>query len=128
MNSAAIPTRHVSSSPPPPLPTTQANTDPRSKQESSMNRNRIAATTLTLAGAMTLILTGCSTAGSGGGKIPRLAMGAPGEAQIAVWNSVADQFKKANPEWSVELNFQNDDLYETIGLPNLLNGRKAPDI
>jgi len=45
-----------------------------------------------------------------------------------VWNSVADQFKKANPEWSVELNFQNDDLYETIGLPNLLNGRKAPDI
>ena len=26
------------------------------------------------------------------------------------------------------MNYQDDDLYQTIGLPNLLSGRNAPDI
>jgi raffinose/stachyose/melibiose transport system substrate-binding protein len=61
-------------------------------------------------------------------KVLRVAMGSPGEAQIKVWQDVAAQFEKTNPEWKVDLNFQKDDLYETIGLPNLLSGRNAPDV
>ena len=55
-------------------------------------------------------------------------MGSPGEAQIRVWESVAEQFEAANDGWKVDLNFQDDDMYQTIGLPNLLNGRNAPDV
>jgi len=58
----------------------------------------------------------------------RIAMGSPGEAQIRVWDDVAKQYMAAHPETKVEINYQQDDLYETIGLPNLLAGRNAPDI
>jgi raffinose/stachyose/melibiose transport system substrate-binding protein len=58
----------------------------------------------------------------------RLAMGSPGEAQIAVWEATKAAFEDANPNVTVELNFQEDDLYETIGLPNLLNSGDAPDV
>ena len=58
----------------------------------------------------------------------RIAMGSPGEAQIAVWNAVAKQFMAAHPDTKVELNFQQDDLYETIGEQNLLTGKNPPDI
>ena len=73
--------------------------------------------------------------GGGGGsssdpaeKVIRIAMGSPGKAQMRVWNSVADQYEKAHPGWQVEINFMDDDQYQTVGLPNLLNGRQAPDI
>ncbi|MEV8252690.1 extracellular solute-binding protein [Rhodoglobus sp. NPDC076762] len=79
--------------------------------------------------ATALILTGCSAAGeSSDDTVLRIAMGSPGEAQIRVWDDVAAQFEAANPDVTVEMNYQNDDLYQTIGLPNLLNGRNAPDI
>jgi raffinose/stachyose/melibiose transport system substrate-binding protein len=58
----------------------------------------------------------------------RVAMGSPGPAGIAVWEDIAAQFEAANPGVDVEMNFQDDDLYQTIGLPNLLAGRNAPDI
>ncbi len=58
----------------------------------------------------------------------RVAMGSPGEAGIRVFNSVAAQFSEMHPGVTVEMNYQDDDLYETIGLPNLLAGRNAPDI
>ncbi len=61
-------------------------------------------------------------------NVLRIAMGSPGEAQIRVWDDVAAQFEAANPGTKVEMNYQEDDLYQTIGLPNLLNGRNAPDI
>jgi len=79
--------------------------------------------------ASALVLTGCS-AGEGGSddNVLRIAMGSPGEAQIRVWDDVAAQFEAANPDITVEMNYQDDDLYQTIGLPNLLNGRNAPDI
>lgn len=80
------------------------------------------------AGAVALALAGCAQGGGGDDNTLRIAMGSPGEAQIRVWNSVADQFMKEHPDMKVEINFQDDDLYETIGLPNLLNGRNAPDI
>ncbi|MFI0366624.1 ABC transporter substrate-binding protein [Actinomadura sp. 1N219] len=85
-----------------------------------------------LAGAAStmMILAAC---GNGGGEgadddVLRIAMASPGEAQIRVWNGVAEQYEKAHPGMDVQLNFQDDDLYQTVGLPSLLNGRKAPDI
>jgi raffinose/stachyose/melibiose transport system substrate-binding protein len=58
----------------------------------------------------------------------RVAMGSPGEAGIRVWDDIAAQFEEMNPGVEVEMNYQDDDLYQTIGLPNLLAGRNAPDI
>jgi|TARA_B110000114_G_scaffold185540_1_gene233044 raffinose/stachyose/melibiose transport system substrate-binding protein len=58
----------------------------------------------------------------------RFAMGSPGEAQIAVWDEVAAAYELANPGMTVEMDYVDDDLYQTIGLPNLLSGRAAPDI
>lgn len=58
----------------------------------------------------------------------RVAMGSPGEAQIAVWDEVAAAYEAANPGMTVEMNYVDDDLYQTIGLPNLLSGRDAPDV
>lgn len=69
-----------------------------------------------------------STSGEGGATTLRIAMGSPGEAQIAVWEAAKAAFEEANPDVTVELNFQDDDLYQTIGLLNLLNGGDAPDI
>jgi raffinose/stachyose/melibiose transport system substrate-binding protein len=58
----------------------------------------------------------------------RVAMGSPGAAAIAVWDDIAAQFEAANPGVDVEMNYQQDDLYQTIGLPSLLSGRNAPDV
>lgn len=65
--------------------------------------------------------------GDGGDGILRVAMGSPGEALIRVWDAAAAEFEETH-DVTVEMNYQDDDLYETIGLPNLLNGRNAPDI
>ncbi len=77
-------------------------------------------------GATTTEVTG----GTGAGEevTLRVAMGSPGEAQIAVWEAAGAAFEEANPGVNVEFNFQDDDLYQTIGLPQLLNGGDAPDI
>ncbi|MGV8876987.1 MAG: ABC transporter substrate-binding protein [Rhodoglobus sp.] len=78
--------------------------------------------------AAALVLAGCSAGAGSDDTVLRIAMGSPGEAQIAVWDDVAAQFEVAHPGVTVEMNYQDDDLYQTIGLPNLLNGRNAPDI
>jgi len=87
-------------------------------------------TALSALSAATLALTGCAGGGGGGSddNVLRIAMGSPGEAQIRVWDQVAEQFEAAHEGMTVEMNYQDDDLYQTIGLPNLLNGRNAPDI
>ena len=88
-----------------------------------------AAVALATASVAVLALAGCSgDASAADDHTLRIAMGSPGEAQIRVWESVAEEFEAANDGWKVDLNFQKDDLYQTIGLPNLLNGRNAPDI
>lgn len=80
------------------------------------------------------LLAACGGGGGGGGssdpeeKVLRIAMGSPGKAQMRVWESVADQYEQAHEGWQVEINFMDDDQYQTVGLPNLLNGRQAPDI
>lgn len=82
-----------------------------------------------LAAGAVVLLGGCSAGGSAtNDHVLRVAMGSPGEAQIRVWDDVAKQFESAHPDTKVEMNYQNDDLYETIGLQNLLAGRNAPDI
>jgi raffinose/stachyose/melibiose transport system substrate-binding protein len=58
----------------------------------------------------------------------RVAMGSPGEAQIAVWEAAGAAFEESHPGVTVEFNFQDDDLYQTIGLPNLLSGANPPDV
>ena len=63
------------------------------------------------------------------GDVVRIGEGrTPGEAQIKVWDAIARQFETEHAGVKVEMNYQDDDLYQTIGLPNLLNGRNAPDI
>jgi raffinose/stachyose/melibiose transport system substrate-binding protein len=87
------------------------------------------AVALATAGVAVLALAGCSGgAAAGDDKTLRVAMGSPGEAQIRVGEAVAEQFEADNDGWKVDLNFQDDDMYQTIGLPNLLNGRNAPDV
>jgi len=86
---------------------------------------------LALVGASAALVVGaCSVAApqAENDHVLRIAMGSPGEAQIAVWDDVAKQYMAAHPETKVEINYQQDDLYETIGLPSLLSGRNAPDI
>lgn len=80
------------------------------------------------AGTLALSIAGCASGDGGDDTVLRIAMGSPGEAQIRVWDAVAEQFMDDHPDMTVEMNYQDDDLYQTIGLPNLLNGRNAPDI
>ena len=63
-----------------------------------------------------------------GDGVLRVALSSPGRAQIRVWDDVAQQFESAHPGVDVEMNYQEDDVYSTIGLPTLLSGRNAPDI
>jgi raffinose/stachyose/melibiose transport system substrate-binding protein len=84
-----------------------------------------------LATVAVLAIAGCGGSASStpeNDHVLRIAMGSPGEAQIRVWDDVAAQYMAAHPETKVEMNYQQDDLYETIGLPNLLNGKNPPDI
>jgi len=92
------------------------------------DKRRIALAAVAACSATALLLAGCTGSDGSDDNVLRIAMGSPGEAQIRVWDDVAAQFEAANPDVTVEMNYQDDDLYQTIGLPNLLNGRNAPDI
>jgi raffinose/stachyose/melibiose transport system substrate-binding protein len=86
---------------------------------------------LALVGAGAALVVGACSGGAPQAEndhVLRIAMGSPGEAQIRVWDDVAKQYMAANSDTKVEINYQQDDLYETIGLPSLLAGRNAPDI
>ncbi|AZN43267.1 ABC transporter substrate-binding protein [Paenibacillus albus] len=58
----------------------------------------------------------------------RLADGSPGDEVLSVWNKVKDMYQKAHPNVTVEFVLQDPQLYQTMGLPSLLNGENAPDI
>ncbi len=91
-----------------------------------MSTKRTLAAAVAVIATVAVGLTACAPAGDD--KVIRVAMGSPGEAQIRVWDAAAAEFAEENPGWTVEMNYQDDDQYQTIGLPNLLNGRNAPDI
>ena len=91
-----------------------------------MNRTMRAALT-------SLAVAALAAAGIGGSAVAqdqtlRIAMGSPGENVIPVWDDIKAQYEAAHPGWKVEMNYMNDDLYEQIGLQDLLAGRNAPDI
>ena len=44
----------------------------------------------------------------------RISMGSPGEAGIRVWDQIAADFEVANPGVDVQMDYQDDDLYETV--------------
>ena len=56
----------------------------------------------------------------------RVAMGSPGEAQIRVWEAAKALSRRRNPNVKVEINYQEDDLYQTIGLPTCSRRANAP--
>jgi len=78
------------------------------------------------------VVAGCSGSGSGGSKSEsatlRIAMPSPGEGLIKVWQEIGKQFESEHKNVKVEFNFQEDDTYQTVGLPNLLSGKNAPDL
>ena len=92
--------------------------------------NRMPSKLALITACATLVLAACSGGApqASNDHVLRIAMGSPGEAQIRVWDDVAKQYMTAHPETKVEMNYQQDDLYETIGLQNLLAGRNAPDV
>jgi raffinose/stachyose/melibiose transport system substrate-binding protein len=94
-------------------------------------------TTMRRAGGLVASIVLAATAGIAGGHAGagseeeftlRIAMGSPGEAQIAVWEAAGAAFEEAHPGVTVEFDFQDDDTYQTIGLPNLLGSGNPPDI
>lgn len=58
----------------------------------------------------------------------RIAFGSNGSDGQKVWDQAAAKFEADNPGWKVEFQVQNDDLYQTVGLQNLLTSNNAPDI
>lgn len=58
----------------------------------------------------------------------RIAMGSPGEGLIKVWETIGKEFEEQHQGIKVEFSYQDDDTYQTIGLPNLLSGKNAPDL
>ena len=85
-------------------------------------------TSVAVSAALVLGIVGGATGALAQDTTLRIAMGSPGDAGIRVWDDIAAQFEASHPGVDVEMNYQDDDLYQTIGLPNLLSGRNAPDI
>lgn len=85
------------------------------------------------AGVTALAAAALATSAGGGSVLAqdtvlRISMGSPGEAGIRVWDDLAAQFEAAHPGVDVQMDYQDDDLYETIGLLNALASPNPPDI
>jgi len=72
------------------------------------------------------VLTGCSSSNSAD-KVLRIATPSLGEKELPVWEAAKAAYEAANEGWTVQLIQQDDDLYSTVGLPTLLNGKNSPD-
>lgn len=83
---------------------------------------------------VTALIASALAMGAGSGAVLaqdtvlRISMGSPGEAGIRVWDQIAVDFEAAHPGVDVQMDYQDDDLYETIGLQNALNSPNPPDI
>lgn len=71
-------------------------------------------------------VTGCSKSNSAD-KVLRIATPSLGEAELPVWEAAKASYEAAHSGWTVQLIQQDDDLYSTVGLPTLLNGKNTPD-
>ena len=72
------------------------------------------------------VLTGCSSSDSAD-KVLRIATPSLGEKELPVWEAAKASYEAAHKGWIVQLIQQDDDLYSTVGLPTLLNGKNTPD-
>jgi raffinose/stachyose/melibiose transport system substrate-binding protein len=57
----------------------------------------------------------------------RIATPSLGEKELPVWEAAKAAYEAENEGWTVEFIQQDDDLYSTVGLPTLLNGKNSPD-
>jgi ABC-type glycerol-3-phosphate transport system substrate-binding protein len=78
--------------------------------------------------ASALLLTACGGSNNASDNTLRVAFGSNGSDGQKVWDAAAAKFKADNPGWNVEFQVQDDDLYETVGLQNLLTSGNAPDV
>ena len=58
----------------------------------------------------------------------RVAFGSTGEAVDGIFTELKTAYEAKYPGRTVEIVVQEDDVYETIGLNNLLTSRNAPDV
>ena len=72
------------------------------------------------------VITGCSKSDSAD-KVLRIATPSLGEKELPVWETAKAAYEAAHEGWTVEFIQQDDDLYSTVGLPTLLNGKNSPD-
>ena len=73
------------------------------------------------------VITGCSKSASAD-KVLRVATPSLGDKELPVWEAAKASFEASHDGWTVELIQQDDDLYSTVGLPTLLNGKNSPDV
>ncbi len=79
-----------------------------------------------------LALAACSSSGpdasNGEENITiRIAMGSSGDAVDSQWDALAERYHEKYPNRTLEPVIQEDDIYQTTGLPTLLSSREAPD-
>ena len=99
---------------------------PEHRRRRHMNRSIRRAAAVAAIGALAIGSIGGSAVAQD--QTLRVAMGSPGDTAIPVWDDIKAQYEAAHPGWTVDMNYMDDDLYETIGLQNLLAGRNAPDV
>lgn len=93
--------------------------------DSKKLRRLLVSVFLTMSVALT---SACGSSTDATDKTLRIAFGSNGSDGQKVWDQAAKKFEADNPGWKVEFQVQNDDLYETVGLQNLLTSNKAPDV
>ena len=54
-------------------------------------------------------------------------MGSSGDAVDSQFDVLAERYHEKYPNRTVEVVIQEDDIYQTTGLPTLLTSREAPD-
>lgn len=80
--------------------------------------------------AASVALTACSgsnSSGDGANITIRIAMGSSGDAVDSQWDVLAKRYHEKYPDRTVDVVIQEDDIYQTTGLPTLLSSREAPD-
>ena len=63
-----------------------------------------------------------------GGKILRVGMQFQEDSIMSIFNAAKEKYESANPGVKVEFVLQERDLYQSMGLPTMLDGRNSPDI
>ena len=79
-----------------------------------------------------LALAACNSSdpgasGADGDVVIRIAMGSSGDAVDSQFDVLAERYNEKYPDRTVEVIIQEDDIYQTTGLPTLLSSREAPD-